>query len=101
MSNKIYIALWESPDSSSGPPVATKSLDTKKATVTFTEVQKVPAYVSAAYDPTGTWEAQSPPPSGSSLGIYGDHPPTPSPINVEPGKTAKVRLAFDDTVKVP
>ena len=62
--HKIYVALWESADFNAGPPVATKSLDTKKGTVTFTDVQKVPAYVSTAFDPTGGWDAASPPPTG-------------------------------------
>jgi hypothetical protein len=99
-SHKIYVALWDSADFSGGPPVAVKSLDSKSGTVTFTDVQKVPAYVSAAYDPTGKWEAQSPPPSGSSVGMYSTNPPTPTSIEVEPGKTAKVNIAFDDSNKV-
>ncbi len=57
--------------------------------------------MSVAYDPTGQWEAQSPPPSGSSLGMYSTNPPTPTAIEVEPGKTAKVKIAFDDSNKVP
>jgi hypothetical protein len=100
-SHKIYVALWDSADFNSGPPVDTKAIDSKKGTVTFTEVQTVPGYVSTAYDPTGAWDAQSPPPSGSSLGMYTVHPPAPEPIDVAPGKTAKVKLTFDDTNKVP
>jgi len=56
-SHKIYVALWDSSDMSGGPPVAVESLDSKKGTVTFSNVQRVPAYVSAAYDPTGSWNA--------------------------------------------
>ena len=100
-SHKIYVALWDSADFSGGPPVAVKPLDSKSGTVTFTDVQKVPAYVSVAYDPTGQWEAQSPPPSGSSVGMYSTNPPTPTAIEVEPGKTATVKIAFDDSNKVP
>jgi hypothetical protein len=100
-SHKVYVALWDSADFSGGPPVAVKSLDSKSGTVTFTDVQNVPAYVSAAYDPTGNWDAQSPPPSGSSVGMYSTKPPTPTPIDVEQGKTAKVKIAFDDSNKVP
>src|SRR5687767_5011236 len=59
-SHKIYVALWDSADFSGGPPVEVKSLDSKTGTVALTDVQKVPAYVSAAYDPTGKWDAQSP-----------------------------------------
>jgi hypothetical protein len=84
-----------------GPPAAVKSIASKKGTVTFTDVQKAPAYVSTAYDPTGHWDAQSPPPSGSSLGMYSAKIPTPDPIDVAPGKTAKVKVTFDDTNKVP
>jgi hypothetical protein len=100
-SHKIYVAMWDSSDFSGGPPAAVKSLDSKKGTVTFSSVQKVPAYVTAAYDPTGGWNAQSPPPSGSSLGMYGKNPPTAEPIDVAAGKTVKVSITFDDSVKVP
>ena len=100
-SHKIYVALWDAPDMSGGPPAAVLSLDSKKGTVTFSDVQKVPAYVSVAYDPTGSWDAQSPPPSGSSLGMYSKAPPKPAPIDVAPGKTVKVSVTFNDSVKVP
>jgi len=100
-SHKIYVALWDSSDMSGGPPVAVLSLNSKKGTVTFSDVQRVPAFVSAAYDPTGNWDAQSPPPSGTSLGMYSKNPPNPQPIDVAPGKTVKVTITFDDAVKVP
>ena len=99
-SHKIYVALWDSAEMNAGPPVVTKSLDSKTGTVTFTDIQAVPAYISTAFDPTGTWSADSPPPSGTSLGMYSAHPPTPDPIEVAPGQTAKVKVAFDDTHKV-
>ena len=100
-SHKIFVALWDSSDMSGGPPVAVLSLNSKKGTVTFSDVQRVPAFVSAAYDPTGNWDAQSPPPSGTSLGMYSKNPPNPQPIDVAPGKTVKVTITFDDSVKVP
>ena len=100
-SHKIYVALWDSSDFNGGAPADVQSLDSKSGTVTFQNVKTVPAYVSTAYDPSGKWDAQSPPPSGSSLGMYSVKPPTPAPIQVEPGKTAKVKLIFDDSTKVP
>ena len=100
-SHKIYVALWDSADMSGGPPAEVKSLDSKKGTVTFSSVQRVPAYVSAAYDPTGHWDAQTPPPSGTSLGMYSKNPPNPDAIDVSPGKTVKVGITFNDVVKVP
>ena len=99
--HKIYVALWDSLDMSSGPPVAVLSVSSKKGAVTFSDVQRVPAYVSTAFDPTGAWDAQSPPPSGASLGMYSKNPPNPEPIAVAPGKTVKVAITFDDSAKVP
>ena len=100
-SHKIYVAVWDSADFDSGPPADVQSLDSKTGTVTFKNVQTVPAYVSTVYEPTGKWDAQSPPPSGSSLGMYSTKPPAPAPIQVEPGKIATVKVSFDDSVKVP
>jgi hypothetical protein len=101
--HKIYVALWDSAGftgADSAPPVDVKASTSKNGTVTFTDVKKVPAYVSAAYDPTGKWDAQSPPPAGSSLGMYSKTPPKPEPINITPGKAAKVTITFDDSNKV-
>ena len=99
--HKIYVALWDSSDTTSGPPVAVLSVNAKKGAVTFSDVQRVPAYISTAFDPTGTWDAQSPPPSGASLGMYSKNPPKPEPIDVAPGKTVKVAIRFDDSARVP
>ena len=99
--HKIYVALWDSSDMSGGPPVAVLSVNSKKGAVTFSAVQKVPAYVSAAFDPTGAWDAQSPPPSGASLGMYSKNPPNPAPIDVALGKTVTIAITFDDSAKVP
>ena len=101
--HKIFVALWDSAaftGDSGGPPMAVQSTTSKNGTVTFTEVQKTPVYASAAYDPTGAWDAQSPPPKGSSIGMHSKAPPTPDPINLVPGKTAKATITFDDKTKV-
>jgi hypothetical protein len=97
--HKIYVALWNSA-TMDGPPVEVQPLASKTGTVTFKNVQTVPAYVTAAYDPSGKWDAQSPPPSGSSLGMYGK-PPNPDPIRAEPGKITKIKLTFADANKTP
>jgi hypothetical protein len=100
-SHKIYVALWRSqnaPMSASETPVDVQSLASKTGTVTFKNVQTVPAFVTTAYDPTGKWDAQSEPPAGSSLGMYGK-PPNADPIKVEPGKTTKIKLTFGDSDK--
>jgi len=97
--HKIYVALWRSPNMD-GAPADVQPLASKIGMVTFKNVEASPAYVTTAYDPKGRWDAQSPPPSGSSLGMYGT-PPNPDPITVEPGKTAKIKLTFADVNKVP
>lgn len=101
--HKIFVALWDSPGftDSGAPPVAVKPTSSKDGTVTFSDIQKTPAYVSAAYDPAGHWDAQSAPPTGSSLGMYSKAPPKPEPINLTPVRTAKVTITFDDSNKVP
>src|SRR5579863_2317896 len=54
-SHKIFVALWDSPDfaqpNAQVMPVAVKHVDSKNGIVSFSDVQKTPAYVSAAYDP--------------------------------------------------
>jgi hypothetical protein len=99
--HRVYVALWDSTDFNTAPPSDVQFLTSKTGTVTFNNVQKSPVYISTAYDPTGKWDAQSPPPSGSSIGMYSKKLPTPEPIQVEAGKTARVKLSFDDANKVP
>jgi len=101
--HKIYVALWDSPDfvkSDSMVPFAVQPVSSKDTVVTFEDVQKTPVYVSAAYDPNGQWDAQSPPPDGSSLGLYSKTPGKPEPVGLKPGETVKIELAFDDSVKM-
>jgi len=99
--HKIFVALWDSADFGSAPPTDVKSATSKNGVVTFSNVKKTPTYMSAAYDPTGHWDgASGPPPAGSSLGMYSKAPPKPDPIDIAPGKIAKVTITFDDAVKV-
>lgn len=102
--HKIYVALWDSAAFPKGNamPIAVESASSKTGTVTFSDVKANPAYVSAAFDPSGKWDAQSgPPPTGSSLGMYSKTPGTPEPINTASGKTLRATIDFDDSVKVP
>jgi hypothetical protein len=100
--HKIFVALWDSADFNSAPPTAVQSTASKNGTVTFSDVKKAPAYVSAAYDPTGHWDgASGPPPTGASLGVYSKTPPKPDPIAIVPGKVARITLSFNDSRKVP
>jgi hypothetical protein len=103
--HKIFVALWDSPDfaqpNGNVRPVAVKYVTSKNGIVSFSDVQKTPAYVSAAYDPTGNWDGQSgPPPTGTSVGMYSNAPPKPEAIDVGPGKSPKVTITFDDTHKI-
>jgi len=100
----IIVFLFDSPDFQTGGvmPFATQSAQAKDATLTFPDLASSPVYAVAVFDPTGGYDGQSgPPPSGSSLGMYSKTPGTPEPIKIDPGKTAEIELAFDDTAKMP
>src|SRR5262249_48730491 len=94
-SHKIFVALWENENFDGGPPSEVKSVTSKDGVVTFPDLQKTPLYVSSAYDPTGNWDAASPPPSGTSIATPRKAPPKSDPITITPGKTAKVEVTFD------
>ena len=99
--HKVFVALWESDDFNGGPPSDVQSVSSKDGIARFSDVRKTPVFVSAAYDPSGKWDASSPPPSGSSIGMYSKEPPKPEPIPIKAGEVAKVTLTFDDSAKVP
>jgi hypothetical protein len=100
--HKIYVALWDSPDFANKDmvPSAVQATSSKDGMVTFDHVTKTQVYVSAAYDPSGQWDAQSAPPEGSSLGLYSKTPGTPAPIDFKPRRKTAIDLAFDDSVKM-
>ncbi len=103
--HKIYVVLWDSPEFSEGNgrvmPVELKPITSKNGTVTFSDVKKLPAYVSVAFDPNGGWDGKSgPPPEGSSLGLYSKEPGKPAPINIAANKQTTIEIPFDDTVKM-
>lgn len=102
--HRIYIALWDSPHfvdpDSHIVPIAAQSITSKDGTVTFSDVTKNPVYASCLYDPTGKWDAQSPPPDNASVGLYANAAMQPSPIQIVPGKTADAQITFDDSIKL-
>ena len=101
--HKVYVVLWDSPDFMSGAseaPIGIQSVTSKSGKAEFDDLQKSPVYVSMVYDPTGKWDAMSPPPSGSSLGLYAKTPGTPEPVKLQPGKPATVNATFDDSSKM-
>jgi hypothetical protein len=103
-SHKVYVVLWDNPnfitEDAGAPPIDLKGVSSKSASVEFNDVQKSPVYVSMVYDPTGKWDAASPPPAGSSLGVYAIEPGKPAPVTLEAGKTTKISATFDDSSKM-
>ena len=101
--HKIIVFVFDSPDFMQGNamPVGAQATASKNGTVTFSDLASSPVYVSTVFDPTGQYEGMSAPPSGSSMGLYGKTPGTPDPVKIEPGETAEIELAFDDTAKMP
>lgn len=100
--HRIFVVLWDSPDfmKTGTRPFAIEPVTSKSAVATFRDVQKNPVYVSMAYDPSGKWDAKSPPPAGASLGLYAKEPGVPSAITFQPGKSATVSVTFDDSVRM-
>jgi hypothetical protein len=103
-SHKVYVVLWENPnfvtEEAGAPPIDIKGVSSKSASVQFDNVQTNPVYVSMVYDPSGKWDASSPPPPGSSLGFYAKEPGKPAPVKLEAGKTTKISATFDDSFKM-
>lgn len=81
-------------------PLAIQPATSKDGTVSFDNITNTPVYISAAYDPSGQWDAHSSPPDGTSLGMYSDGSGQPKAVELKPGKTTKVDLAFDDRMKM-
>ncbi len=101
--HKIIVFLFDNPDFTQGniTPIGTESATAKDGVATFADLSPADYYVAAIYDPEGSFEGQSMPPSGSSIGIFTKNPPAPEAIKVEEGKTAEVELTFDDSFKMP
>jgi hypothetical protein len=104
--HKLYVSLWDTPDFVKGAatpiaPIAMTSVAAKSAVAEFNDIEKNPVYVGMVFDPTGKWDAQSDPPSGTSLGLYSTEPGVPAPVQLEPGKTTKISATLDDSYKKP
>jgi len=102
--HKIYLFVFDSPDfmQGAGMPIGSGSTSAKDGTVTVTDLSVSPVYIAVCYDPTGGYDGQSgPPPSGASMGMYAKTPGTPEPVKIDPGKTAEITVAFDDSFKMP
>jgi hypothetical protein len=101
--HKLYVALWDTPDfvkdASGTMPIALKFVTAKSAAAEFADLDKSPVYLSMAFDPSGKWDAQSEPPSGTSLGLYSTEPGVPAPVQLEQGKTTKIEATLDDSYK--
>jgi hypothetical protein len=102
---RIILFLFDSPDfvqsAANAMPIDAQSASAKDATVSFPDISTSPVYLVAVYDPTGSYEGMSAPPSGAIVGVYAKAPNQPEPIKVEAGKTAEIDLAFDDSIRIP
>ncbi len=102
--HKIFLFVFDSPDFMQGGsmPIGFGSASAKDGTVTVSDLSVSPVYIAVCYDPTGGYDGQSgPPPSGASMGVYAKTPGTPEPVKIDPGKTAEISVAFDDSFKMP
>jgi hypothetical protein len=100
--HKIFVFLFDSPDFLGGAiPFASESATAKDGTITFSNLTASTVYVAAAFDPKGEYDGMmGPPPPGSSMGMYSKEAGKPAAVNLEPGKTEHIELAFDDSAKM-
>jgi hypothetical protein len=102
--HKIFLFVFDSPSFIQGGsmPIGGGVTAAKDGTVTVSNLSVSPVYVVAAFDPTGKYDGMSgPPPSGASMGMYMDASGAPGPVKIDPGKTAEITVAFDDSFKMP
>jgi hypothetical protein len=119
-SHKIYVLLFDANpytatslvDSTSDavPPapeadvchiLRRESASGKNQTLTFEGLTTSSVYAMAFVDKTGNYDPHGEPPSGSPVGAYGKATGNAEPIALEEGKTTKIVLAFDDSLKIP
>jgi hypothetical protein len=102
---QIFLFLFDSTDfmqnSSNATPIDRQTASAKEVTVSFSGIATSPVYLVALYDPTGSYQGMSAPPSGVSVGLYSNATGQPEPIRVDAGKTAEIALAIDDDAKTP
>ena len=104
--HKVFAFVFNSTDfmQGEGQPIATHSNASKDETATFSDLTDSPVYIAVVYDPAGSYDGQSQPPSGSSTAIYvkdpAKDPNVPEPIKIDPGKAVEVEITFDDTHKM-
>lgn len=118
--HKIYVLLFDANpytaprlvDSTSSvtPPAAVagvshilrrESASRKNDTVTFNGLSVSPVYAVAFFDKSGSYDGHSDPAPGTPMGVYGSAPDKAMPITLQEGKTARVVLTFNDSVKTP
>jgi hypothetical protein len=102
--HRIFLFVFDGPDFLQGGamPIGGGATAAKGGTITVPDLTASPVYIAVCYDPAGTYDGQSgPPPSGASMGLYSKTPGTPEPVKIDPGKTAEVTVAFDDSRKMP
>jgi hypothetical protein len=96
--HEVFVFLFENPDIGPGSaPIAVQAVRKNGGTASFSGVSVSPVYVAVAYDEKGDYEGTTgPPPPGTPIAIYvvkGESTPAP----VRPGKSAKIKLTFDDS----
>jgi hypothetical protein len=103
-SNKIYVALWDTPDfvkeNSKFKPLETKAIAGKSGPVRFDKIPKNPVYVSLVYDPAGLYDGTTPPKPGVVMGLYSTEQGIPTPIQLKPGQTITIAARLDDSTKI-
>jgi hypothetical protein len=94
---RIWVFLFDTPAPGPGDrPLAVQAITESGGVAAFKGLIISPGYVLVAYDENAAYDGKSAtPPSGTPIGMYSTSGKEPSPV--ERGRTAKVRVSFDDS----
>ena len=99
--HRIWVWLFDTPEIGPGSiPIGEMSIEKNGGTATFPGVATKQVYIAAAYDETGGFLGQAPPPVGSPIAFYGVKAATDKPMAVVPGAQGAVTITFTDAQRM-
>jgi len=97
--HRVWVWLFDTPDIGPGSmPIAEMSV-TKNGEIASFEVGHERVWIAVAYDEKGVMTGNSPPASGSPIGIYSSS--TGAPAAVTAGAKGAITITFDDSQRMP